>query len=104
MPVKLWAAFVLSGVGRYTTPGRPGAASAGVPDAHPRRQSSGCHATRLTVPEFAGVLKALAQGVRLETLKKHPRGPKRPVIKKPKNNKEPHVSTARLLEKRKRTG
>ena len=59
---------------------------------------------RLTVQEFAGVLKALAQGVRLETLKKHPRGPKKPVVKKPKNNKEPHVSTARLLEKRKRTG
>ena len=59
---------------------------------------------RLTVQEFAGVLTALAQGVRLETLKKHPRGPKKPVIKKPKNNKEPHVSTARLLEKRKRTG
>jgi Transposase DDE domain len=58
----------------------------------------------MTVTEFARVLKALAQGVRLETLKKHPRGPKKPVIKKPKNNKEPHVSTARLLEKKKRTG
>jgi hypothetical protein len=58
----------------------------------------------LTVKEFARVLKALAQGVRLATLKKHPRGPKKPVVKKPKNNKEPHVSTARLLEKRKRTG
>jgi hypothetical protein len=58
----------------------------------------------MTVTEFARVLKALAQGVRLETLKKHPRGPKKPVVKKPKNNKEPHVSTARLLEKRKRTG
>jgi IS4 transposase len=58
----------------------------------------------MTVKEFARVLKALAQGVRLETLKKHPRGPKKPVVKKPKNNKEPHVSTARLLEKRKRTG
>jgi hypothetical protein len=59
---------------------------------------------RMTVKEFARVLKALAQRVRLETLKKHPRGPKKPVVKKPKNNKEPHVSTARLLEKRKRTG
>jgi hypothetical protein len=58
----------------------------------------------MTVKEFARVLKALAEGVRLETLKKHPRGPKKPVVKKPKNNKEPHVSTARLLEKRKRTG
>ncbi len=59
---------------------------------------------QMTVKEFARVLKELAQGVRLETLKKHPRGPKKPVVKKPKNNKEPHVSTARLLEKRKRTG
>ncbi len=59
---------------------------------------------RMTVKEFARVLKELAQGVRLETLKKHPRGPKKPVTKNPKNNKEPHVSTARLLEKRKRTG
>jgi hypothetical protein len=59
---------------------------------------------QMTVKAFARVLKELAQGVRLETLKKHPRGPKKPVTKKPKNNKEPHVSTARLLEKRKRTG
>jgi len=59
---------------------------------------------RMRVKEFARVLEELAQGVRLETLKKHPRGPKKPVVKKPKNNKEPHVSTARLLEKRKRTG
>jgi Transposase DDE domain len=59
---------------------------------------------RMTVKEFGGVLKDLSQRVRLETLKKHPRGPKKPVTKKPKNNKEPHVSTARLLEKRKRTG
>jgi hypothetical protein len=58
---------------------------------------------RMAVHEFAAVLKDLARRVRLETLKKHPRGPKKPVIKKAKNNKEPHVSTARLLEKRKRT-
>jgi IS4 transposase len=59
---------------------------------------------RMTVSEFARVLKELAQRVRLETLKKHPRGPKKPVVKKAKNKKEPHVSTARLLEKRKKTG
>ncbi len=58
----------------------------------------------MTVKEFAQALRELAQGVRLETLKKHPRGPKKPVAKRPKNKKEPHVSTARLLEKRKRTG
>ena len=59
---------------------------------------------RMTGTEFARVLRELAQGVRLETWKKHPRGPKKPIVKKPRNNKEPHVSTARLLEKRKRTG
>jgi hypothetical protein len=59
---------------------------------------------RMTVNEFARVLKELAQRVRLETLKKHPRGPKKPVTKEPKNNKEPHVSTAQLLEKRTWTG
>jgi len=58
----------------------------------------------LTAGELGRVLKDLAMRVRLETLQKHPRGPKKPVIKKPKNNKQPHVSTARLLEKRKRTG
>jgi hypothetical protein len=58
---------------------------------------------RMAVREFAAGLKDLARRVRLKTLKKHPRGPKKPVIKKAKNNKEPHVSTASLLEKRKRT-
>jgi hypothetical protein len=58
----------------------------------------------MTLAEFAQVLKELAQRVRLETLRKHPRGPKKPVVKKPKSKNQPHVSTARLLEKRKRTG
>ena len=58
----------------------------------------------LTAGELGRVLKDLAGRVRLETLRKHPRGPKRPVVKKPKNKKQPHVSTARLLEKRNQTG
>src|SRR3954462_2986553 len=58
----------------------------------------------LTAGELGQVLKDLAQRVRLEKLQKHPRGPKKPVTKKPKNKKQPHVSTARLLEKRKKTG
>jgi hypothetical protein len=57
----------------------------------------------MTAGELGRVLKDLAGRVRLETLRKHPRGPKRPVVKKPKNKKQPHVSTARLLEKRKQT-
>lgn len=58
----------------------------------------------MTAGELGRVLKDLARRVRLERLQKHPRGPKKPVTKKPKNNKQPHVSTARLLEKRKPTG
>jgi hypothetical protein len=58
----------------------------------------------MTAGELGRVLKDLAGRVRLETLRKHPRGPKKPVVKKPKNKKQPHVSTARLLEKRNQTG
>jgi hypothetical protein len=58
----------------------------------------------MTAGGLGRVLKDLAKRIRLERLQKHPRGPKKPVIKKPKNKKQPHVSTARLLEKRKRTG
>ena len=56
---------------------------------------------RMTAKELGRVLKDLAGCVRLETLQKHPRGPKKPVKKKPKNNKQPHVSTLRLLETKK---
>lgn len=55
----------------------------------------------LSVSDMARVLKDLARRVCLEKLRKHPRGVKKPVVKKPKNKKEPHVSTARLLMKRK---
>jgi hypothetical protein len=58
----------------------------------------------MTAGELGRVLKDLAGRVRLETLRKHPRGPKKPVAKKPKNKKQPHVSTARLLDKRNQTG
>jgi Transposase DDE domain len=58
---------------------------------------------KMTAVELGRVLKDLAQRVRLQRLRKHPRGPKKPVIKKPKNKKQPHVSTARELEKRKKT-
>jgi hypothetical protein len=55
----------------------------------------------MSVAALARVLKDLAKRVCLEKLKKHPRGVKKPVLKKPKNKKEPHVSTARLLKERK---
>ena len=57
----------------------------------------------MTAKKLGRVLKELAGHVRLETLRKHPRSPKRPVAKKPRNKKQPHVSTARLLEKRNQT-
>jgi len=56
----------------------------------------------MTAGKLGRVLKELAGRVRLETLRKHPRGPKRPAVKKPRNKKQPHVATARLLEKRNR--
>jgi IS4 transposase len=59
---------------------------------------------KMTAGELGQVLRDLAQRVRLERLQKHPRGPKKPVVKKPKNKKQPHVATARLLDKRKATG
>ncbi len=59
---------------------------------------------KMTAGELGSVLRDLARRVRLERLQKHPRGPKKPVVKEPKNRKQPHMSTARLLEKRKATG
>jgi hypothetical protein len=48
-------------------------------------------------PEFAAWLRETALHVRLETLKKHPRGPKKPQQKPPYDPKQPHVSTYQLL-------
>ena len=56
---------------------------------------------KMSANQLARVLKDLAKHVCLDKLKKHPRGVKKPVVKKPKNKKQPHVSTARLLNKRK---
>lgn len=58
----------------------------------------------MTAGELGRVLQDLAKRVRLEKFKKHPRGPKKPINRKPPNKKQPHISTARLLDKRKPTG
>ena len=58
----------------------------------------------MTAGELGRVLQDLAGRVRLETLRKHPRGPKKPVAKKPRDKRQPHVSTAQLLGKRNQTG
>lgn len=47
--------------------------------------------------EFAVWLRETARHVRLPTLKKHPRGPKKPGQKAPFDPKQPHVSTDQLL-------
>jgi hypothetical protein len=47
--------------------------------------------------EFAAWLRETALHVRLQTLKKHPRGPKKPQQKPPYDPKQPHVSTYQLL-------
>ena len=47
--------------------------------------------------EFAAWLRETARNVELRTLKKHPRGPKKPASKPPYDPKQPHVSTYQLL-------
>jgi len=56
----------------------------------------------LTTRQMANTLKALAGNVRLRQFRKHVRGPKKPPPKRHGGYREKHVSTARLLEQRKR--
>jgi hypothetical protein len=56
----------------------------------------------LTAEAFAGLLRAWAAGVRLAAFRRHRRGPKKPPTKRRHNKNKPHVSTARLLEQRKK--
>ena len=52
--------------------------------------------------ELVGFLKHLAKNTNLSKFKKHPRGPKKPAVKRKSDKKHPHVSTARLLAARKK--
>ena len=52
--------------------------------------------------ELVDFLKELAKNVKLSRFKKHPRGPKKPVAKRKRDPKHPHVSTARLIADRKK--
>jgi IS4 transposase len=56
----------------------------------------------LTASALGGILNGLAAKVRLSTLRKHRRGPKRPQPKRASGAKVSHVSTARLLAERKK--
>lgn len=51
--------------------------------------------------EFITILKQLAGNMKLSRFKKHPRGPKKPVKKQESDSKKTHVSTARIIAKRK---
>ena len=55
-----------------------------------------------TQSELVEFLKQLAKNTRLSAYRKHPRGPKKPVPKRKSDPKHPHVSTAKLLAKRKK--
>lgn len=52
----------------------------------------------LTVPQMAIALLALAKSVNLSQYRKHPRGPKRPPLRKFGKKGRNHVSTQRVLE------
>jgi IS4 transposase len=56
----------------------------------------------LTAAEFAGLLRELAGKIRLAAFRRHRRGPKKPPVKRRYSKKHPHVSTAKLLEERRR--
>ena len=51
--------------------------------------------------EFAAFLREAAAKVFLPKYKKHPRGPKKPAVKRQYRKDHPHVSTAQLLAARK---
>ena len=50
--------------------------------------------------KLSKLLKKLANNIRLSTLQKHPRGPKKPQPKRKSCKKTPHVSTDKILAKR----
>jgi hypothetical protein len=56
----------------------------------------------LTVDELAAVLRQLAEQVNLARYAKHPRGPKKPTPKRHYDPEHPHVSTAKVLEQRRK--
>ena len=56
---------------------------------------------RMTTGQFAAFLRETAAKVCLPKYKKHPRGPKKPAVKRRHRRDHPHVSTAQLLAGRK---
>src|SRR3954469_1659037 len=56
---------------------------------------------RMSAKDFARVLVQLADKINLERFRKHTRGPKKPKEKRHYDPAHPHVSTARILHRRK---
>ncbi|MCP5017683.1 MAG: IS4 family transposase [Ketobacter sp.] len=56
---------------------------------------------QLTQPQLIQCLQMLVGNVKLSRFQKHPRGPKKPAPKRISDPKTPHVSTAKLLARRK---
>ena len=57
---------------------------------------------QMTPSELAKVLKELAGKVKLSAFQKHPRGPKKPQPARISSKNTPHVSTARIIARRKK--
>ena len=57
---------------------------------------------QLTQKQFIALLKKLSTNVNLSQFLKHPRGPKKPRSKRISDPKHPHVSTAKIIENRKK--
>lgn len=55
----------------------------------------------MSAKDFARVLAQLADKINLERFRKHTRGPKKPKEKRHYDPAHPHVSTARILRRRK---
>ena len=54
----------------------------------------------MTITQIAEVLLQLARNVRLRAFRKHPRGPKKPPLKRHYDPQQPHVSTAKIITQR----
>ena len=54
----------------------------------------------LSVPDAAALLKKIAARIDLRLIRKHKRGPKKPVPERTRFKKTPHVSTQRLIDGR----
>ncbi|MHB1426957.1 MAG: transposase [Gemmataceae bacterium] len=54
----------------------------------------------LTIEDWSVLLRALASRVQLDKFRKHPRGAKKPRLKRQSHKRKPHVSTAKLLAER----